>query len=501
MKFFQIITLSFITVLAFAEASAKTVSWAISPKYAKLSRSCSDIFVFQQDGKLGMVKLGNIEILPASYEYITPFVNGYALAGTKEGSKNLLQAIISKNGEVTTVNERLYLPSKDSYFSDGKLVVLNQKEKYGYINQSGRIAVKCQFDMALPFKEGWAPIKEGIYFSYINETYDNDPSRSILLVNFNFGRMTRVSCFANGQAVVAYSNKKFALIDKNGNVIKKLNETEFLQTENMNNNSIRTESEDFRCAKNYVEYSENGLYGLKMGDELLVKAQFNSFPAQYSDGYVIADKNSRQGVLLVSEGNYTFDIKSVSGSKSELEVDREGNIEGVNMHISVPLSHNDLKLKVDCGNGTMQDVTSQLAVNGTIAALSIAPSYTAHAENCKITAILENEDIIVAEASNNFAISYPVKLRVSAPGQAVIRADQSGYAGFSSTVFNDSNKDIVVSAFWSTGDRDENKSIPAHGYATFSHKIKVEESHTRTIKITLSTGDSNSRSILFQPFF
>ncbi len=90
MKSIRIIILTLVTVLAFADTSAKRVSWAISPKYDDLSRYNSYIFVFQQSGKWGMVKPGNTEILPASFEYITPFTNGYALAGVKEGFQYLL---------------------------------------------------------------------------------------------------------------------------------------------------------------------------------------------------------------------------------------------------------------------------------------------------------------------------------------------------------------------------------------------------------------------------
>lgn len=500
MKSIQIIILYIITILAFADASAKTVSWAIYPKYDKLSRYNSDIFVFQQNGKWGMVKPGNVEILPASYEYITPFVNGYALVGTKEGSQYLLQAIVSENGEVSTPDEKLYLSSSNQYISDGKLVVSNHNGKFGYINPSCQIVIKCQFDKALPFKEGWAPVKQGNYFKYINETYDRNPSRSILVVDFHYGEMTLASCFANGRAVIAY-NKDFALISTNGQKIKKLNETEFKQTYK-NNNSAPKESDSFNYSKDYIEYLENGLYGLKHGDELIVRAQFNSFPAQYSDGYVIANKNNRQGLLLVSDDNYILDIESVSGSKSELRVDRKGNVEGINLNISIPQLRNNLKLMVDCGKGTMQDFTSQLAVEGTVAKVAIAPSPIANAEKCKINARLENDGIIVTEVNNDFTLSYPIKLRVSQPKAISSKANENDNVIIYSNIYNDSNKEVSVKATLSAKQTiSQFYTIPPHGNVRISLTEHITTAQNLTTTISLSTGEKASSTIHFDTYF
>lgn len=228
------ITLTLMTVLAFATANAKTASWDILPKYEKLNRYYNDIYAFQKNGKWGLVKSGNKEILPASCDFITPFTNGYALAGIKDSNNYLLEHIIDEDGSVVTLTDKYYLPSSNQYVSDGKLVVVNKNGKYGYISPDGRAIIKCQFDYALPFKEGWAPVKQGNYTKYISENYDRNPSKSILTVDFHYGEMTLASSFANGKAAVAY-NTDFALIGKNGQKIKKLKETEFKQLYKKNN--------------------------------------------------------------------------------------------------------------------------------------------------------------------------------------------------------------------------------------------------------------------------
>lgn len=500
MKSVRIIVLTLVSVLAFADASAKTASWAISPKYDKISRYSSDIFVFQQDGKWGLIKPGNKEVLPALFEYITPFVNGYALAGTKDGNRYILERIISESGEVTTIGEKYYLPTNYQSFSEGKLVVSNQSGKYGYINSAGKLTVKCQFDNALPFKDNWAPVKQGNYFKYINETYDRNQAQSVLVVDFHYGEMTLASCFSNGKAAIAY-NRDFTLIGTNGKEIKKLNEAEFKQTYK-NNNSAPEERGGFNLAKAYTEFSENGLVGLRFGDEVIVKPQFSSFIAQFSDGYIIAGKNGKQGVLSVSDGNYLFDIKSISGSESELEVDRKGNIEKIIVGVSVPLSDNRLKLMVDCGDGQMRDITSQMTVDGFKASASVSPLPLAKSETCRINAVLENDGIIVAEASNNFTFSYPIKLRVSSPKAVSSKADENDNVTIYSTIYNDSNKEVTVKITLNAKQTvSKLYTIQPNRSVQISVTEKITTAQTVNTSVSLSTGERANSSLHLEPYF
>jgi len=504
MKSIRIIILTLVTVLAFADASAKTVSWAISPKYDKLSRYNSDIFVFEQNGKWGMVKPGNVEILPASYDFVLPFVNGYALAGKFDGNRYLLESVVNEDGSVHNVSDILYLPLIDKttpqYFSDGKLVVSNRNGKFGYINPSGQIVIKCQFDKALPFKEGWAPVKQGNYFKYINDTYDRNPSQSVLVVDFHYGEMTLASCFSNGRAAIAY-NKDFALIGTNGQKVRKLNETEFKQTYK-NNNATPKENDGFSTVENYIEFSENGLLGLKQGSDLIVKPQFNSFPSQYGDGYIVTELNGRQGLLSVNEGNYSFDIKSASGSSSELEVNRKGLIEGINLNISLPSNRNNLKLVVDCGNGIEQDVTSHLSVNGTTATVMVTPSPTANAENCIISAKLVNDGIIVADVSKDFTLSYPIKLRVSQPKAVSSKADENDNVTIYSNIYNDSNKAVTVKVTLSAKRKvSHSYTIEPHGSFRISLTEKITVAQNVNAYVSLSTGERANSTLYLEPYF
>lgn len=496
MKSIRITILALITVLAFADASAKTVSWAISPKYDKLSRYTSEIYLVENDTKYGLMTLEDKVIVEPKYDFILPFQNGYSILGTKLNGNNKIECLVDETGNVTSLKDEYYIISSTQYVSEGKLAVVNKHGKYGYIDVSGNLIVKCLFDNALPYKGGWAPVKVGKLFKYIHSNYGSNGR--LLTIDFNNGDVGKASCFYNGQSVVAY-NEKRAVLGINGHKIRNISQSEFDKLYLMNNSAPINEPK-YGTDNRYSKCYENGLVGLKFMGEEVISSQFNAILDIYNDGLIIAEKNGKQGLLKVLDDNYTVDISSILGLKSELSIDKNDKVEKVKINITIPTGLNTVKLMVDCGNGTIQDMTSQLSTNSGSAEVSFTPLISTNAETCTINAILENDGIIVAETSNKFALSYPIKLRISPPGPDTIQANASDIAVFSSTVYNDSNKSVEVTAKWSTGGQ-ETRTIPAHGKSVFSSSIRVNENHTRTVSITLSTGESNSRSIYFKTFF
>ncbi len=487
------------SVLAFADTSAKTASWAISPKYDKLSRLDYDIFIFQQSGKFGLVRPGNITLTSASFDYISSFINGYALACIKEGDKYLLKYIIDKNGSVVYIDGTYYLlsPIKGQYVSENKIPVSNRSGKCGYMNTNGKLVVKCQFDNALPFKQGMAPVKTGYYMHFINETYDN--TGYLLPVDFHDGDITDATCFSNGEAMVAY-NTDIALIDLYGNKVRKVKDSQIGQiyAEKM---SLPQKHTALSLGRMYDYVTKNGLYGITENGKTILTPQFSNVSGSYDDGLIIVNQNNKYGVISINEGDYAFGFASMAGSRSNLKVDRNGNIENVVIDISLPKATNNLKLLVDHGDRQMRDITSQISFNGANASVSVLPLSLEKADTCMIKAVLEDNGIIVAEKSNAFTLSYPIRLTVSTPGPSEIWANQYDHATFSSTIRNDSDKSVTVRAIWSTGASQDNITIGPHSTKTVSSSIYVDHEHRRTIAISLSTGETNSRSILFHPFF
>lgn len=487
-------------VLAFAQADAKIPTWTITPKYEQLSRYSGDIYAFQSGGKWGLVRAGNSEISPAKFDFITPFTNGFALAGVKSGNRYVLSSIIGEDGDISELSETYYLPQNGQYISEGKLAIVNKGGKYGFINTSGAVIIKCQFDNALPFKEGWAPVKQGNYTKYITENYDKNPSKSILVVDFHYGEMTLSSCFSNGRAAIAY-NKDFALIGTNGQKIKKLNENDFKRIYKNNNAVPKVADNGFSEASTLVSYSENGKFGLKINDNIVITPQLDSFGSQFNDGQIVASINGLFGVISLSEGDFSVEITS-NNSDADLDVDRKGNITPVNIAVAYPSTSNISRLKfyIDKGDGNFIDSSSQLSGNNNAAAIVVNPQIAQNSEVCVIKGKLIYDGFLIGEYEKSFTVNYPIRLRITKPGPSVVRANENDIAQFSSTIYNDSNKPITVNAVWSTG-KTISVTIPAHGSRTVSDSISVKSNCAKDISISLSTGERAHSTISFQTFF
>ena len=127
-------------------------------------------------------------------------------------------------------------------------------------------------------------------------------------------------------------------------------------------------------------------------------------------------------------------------------------------------------------------------------------SIAKNAESCVIKGFVENDGIKLTEFEKSFSVNYPIKLRVSAPSPSTIRANEKDMASFSSTIFNDSNKQVTVTATWSTG-KTVTLTIPAHSSRTISDTIHVTSNFSKNISLVLSSGESARSTINFQTFF
>lgn len=478
------------------KAKAGIVSWAIKPSYGNLTRYHNNLYAFEQSGKWGLVSNAGRVILQPSSDFITPFVNGYALAGVKDGQRYLLRQIIGEDGSVTTLSDAYYLDSS-KYFSEGKLPVANKNRKFGYINPMGQTVIRCQFDMALPFKEGWAPVKQGQYMKYVNANFDRDPSRSMLIVDFHYGDMTMASCFSGGQAAVAY-NRDYALINMSGRVVGKLTESAFQQTYRRNNAAPDDAASGFRESAKYTVYNVDGLNGLRDAGGTVVRPQFDALGPQYSDGDIIAVMNGKYGILRVGDGTLRGHAAGSNGSTT-LE-SRNGGVGNVSFIWDGPVGSLDgMRMYVDMGDGYFADVTSDASLSNGRASYTFTPKFASKAKNFRVRSRIENDGILLAEADQDFSVKYPAVIKVSAPGPSTVRANENNLASISASIVNDSDTPVTVSYSFSIGGSG-NVTVPAHGSRGVSTTISITAESVRTVTFTAG-GKSASNKIHFIPFF
>jgi len=255
----------------------------------------------------------------------------------------------------------------------------------------------------------------------------------------------------------------------------------------------------FSESNKYTPFAEGDKYGLKLGDSIILKPQFDSFADQFSDGLIIATMNGRQGLLKINDDNIDVSLYTNNANYDRIEVDRKGNLSQITLTAGVPQSLSGVRVCLDAGNQSFQDITSQMTGQNGSMTYSFTPAINDDDEVCCIKGRIESDGIILKEFEKQFSVDRPIKLRLSQPGPANIRADHNDQACFSVTIYNDSNKDVTTSATWSTN-KTVSVRIPAHSSRTISDCITVIKPMSQTIGVKLGTGEYSQRLINFEPF-
>lgn len=124
------------------------------------------------------------------------------------------------------------------------LFSLSSEIKYGYIDKTGMLVIKPQFDKAYPFREGLAPVKIGEKIGFINkqgefviealfdQTYGFHEGLAPVCINGKYGFINKkgefvikpqftifVGSFNEGLAVVRNDKYGYGYIDKKGSYV------------------------------------------------------------------------------------------------------------------------------------------------------------------------------------------------------------------------------------------------------------------------------------------
>ena len=503
----RFLLLTLLAIFAFSTTNAKIAIWAIQPQYDELKRHHGDLFLYRISNKWGVIKSDGTVVTPPQYDYVTDFVEGHALLETREGNRIRLQGVLDSYGVVKAdlSSANYYIDEQSAYFSEGKLVVCDQLYNYGFINTTGKNVVRCQFQHAEPFHEGLAAVTIGkvmLYgqcMGYINESFDLNANNG-LLVKFHYGILSIASSFSNGYAVVGYLNK-YAIIGKDGKVIRKIKTDEFTQLFNQFNAPTRSDDKSFTMTKQYNITQSDGRYGISEGQTMIAKEQFERIDCQYSDGTMIARKNGLYGLIRITDGMATLHCTAAdSHDGNEVIVDNNGRVlNAIVMKAFLSQDVRNPRVVFDYGDGNIIDDKFQMGDTYS-RSLTVCPVVENGATTLRVRSYLENDGILLAEMNKTFTVIYPTILRVTQPGPAVVRAQSNKQATFSSTIFNDSRKDVTVTAIWSTG-KQQTITIPAGGSRTIYASKSVTADHTETVSIYLSTGESATRNIRFKSYF
>jgi hypothetical protein len=133
----------------------------IEPKFDNAEMFSEDLSAIEDDKKWGYIDTTGKVVLEPKYQYAGSFHNGLASfrANDKYGFMNRQWQEIIKP-QFVWVDD----------FSEGLCVVRNDKDKYGYIDTTGKIAVDLKFQYANKFENGRAKFQLNNLWGAIDKT-------------------------------------------------------------------------------------------------------------------------------------------------------------------------------------------------------------------------------------------------------------------------------------------------------------------------------------------
>ena len=117
-------------------------------------------------GKWGFINKEGEKVIPAKYDYVESFIDGYSMVRNKADEGNDYRGIINNKGEIVIKLNNKY--DKLSVAMDG-FFAYKQEDEVGYINTEGEEVIKDDdWDFVFPFSDGYACVTESREFGLID---------------------------------------------------------------------------------------------------------------------------------------------------------------------------------------------------------------------------------------------------------------------------------------------------------------------------------------------
>lgn len=343
----------FITLFLFILCSsiyAQTVTWSAYPTYESLEEYSGSMYKIEKYGKIGLADITGRILVPVICDTITPFHEHLALALDYYKGKYQVKGIIKEhNGEFVKI-KNFYYVDKYPFFSDGKLAVYDDNNKYGYLQPDGTLSIKCKYAKAYPYYMGLACIhKQKEEVAYLK----NDGSELITeLESQGYVLLTGTSFNEKGEAYVqgkaSMVGVKRCIINKNGRILR---EAKYSGTKIKNYEYrkpiVFENAKSFSVQKDDINIiTEQGKYGFANNNGIVAPAQFEAvWP--FKGGYAKVKKNGKYGLLKLESGTYNGQLDT------DVVKVKNGKVDEITYTVYLPSSYmgKQIILQIDEGNG------------------------------------------------------------------------------------------------------------------------------------------------------
>lgn len=489
-NFLSIVFIFFIGSLVKAE----TVKWLVKPtEYEKITYYSSDVFKCVKNGQVVLLDWNGNPLLDKDVvaDSITDFRGGYALILKNENTGFKIKGFLSEqNGHRFQRVEGDYYTSSYPFFSEGFIVVANKKGKLGYLDLDGRCVIECKYQLARPFRKGYASVSEnGSRALYINsQGRTNNP------IGFHDGKIDKGSSFNDeGEAIVRHE-KECVVINREMKVVRSFNYKgvfpirtyDYAYSEDYVNPELNV-NERPNPDKRYMVYDDPSGYGYRdEAGKVLVPSQFSkAYPV--CNRRAIVTKDGKCGILEFVDGEFS---SYCSSDRDMLVVYPDMMVNNLQYELSIPdqMESEGLIFLFDKGDGTFVETDRKV---------TFKPSFEKDAKRCVLRSMLKTNDGLLLWSEEKTVDIAHVRIGVSAPAVASTFAMENDIQQIKATITNQSDIEVTVSpSFTVSLDKSKKNSVSAdQGTAIrlapgqkkeLCISVKVKENELATAKVSVS---------------
>lgn len=489
------------------------INWITPPTYHALEVYDGTLYKIREGNKVGLADVTGKVLVAVGYDSITPFTEHLALALEYTGGKYKLKGIIAQDDyALTKVPDGYYIPDKYAFFSEGKLAVYDDRNKYGYLTRNGSVFKGCQYIKAYPFYWGRACVQVAEKkISYLKDdgtdlTTELESETYTLLTgsSFNEKKEAYVQAEALGKGI------KRCIIDLNG---KNIREAKYAGS-SLKNYNFRTtypNATGVRVrfqADGVTAFCQNGLYGFSKDNRVLIPAQF-TWAEDFRGGYARAEKNNLVGILKLGTGLLNGQLANGVVKVKNMKAETARYV------VLLPEEYADksLTLLVKDDQGDVQESISNDW--GNTRNFSFTPVIRHKEKKCTYHFTLYSKDFTLWEDSGQITFEYienspPVVygpllcegFKIDDDGY--VRADNNNKVDVHALVENKATEEIAVTVtIGGEGVVRESRRlvVPPLSHASISTSIEaIKERKQVVVFVETSDGVRRSNSIKVKPF-
>lgn len=365
---------------------AQTVKWAVSPSMQYQKAEGNVMKGKNSAGKTMLMSSNGKLLINETYDSITDFYNGFALALSREIDRYRIKAIINQRDmEVETVSETVYA-SRFPYFSEGKMPVEGE-EGWGYLGTDGNMAIPCSFQKAYPFSKGLAVVRLKEKEYYINSDVD------YLSVNTSYP-LVHASTFNGDEALVITDKMVCYYINRQGRATKA-----HVKASDVVRNSDHTVGEPLQlpqCEKieelppvdpSYQLFQEGEYWGYRKDGDIVAPAQFDK-AEEVRGGYASVVYNGQPASICFVNGSVSASLLTLSA-----DVKADGSMSSpLRFQVLIPssLEDSDVSLNLIAKDSVLMKTELQNSTNNTRTYIASIPGLKAGSDENVLMAVVSD---------------------------------------------------------------------------------------------------------------